>query len=103
MLKCKMRSFFAFVCVCYWCLFTAWSDSYMVPYLLTALLGVWARAKRDRSALPARRERIGASVCAVVLSCAVALANYSLFFGSGGSTFQKLHSIEPEFLSRSSG
>ena len=91
MLKCKMRSFFAFVCVCYWCLFTAWSDSYMVPYLLTALLGVWAWAKRDRSALPARRERIGASVCAAVLSLAVALANYSLFFGSGGSTFQKLH------------
>ena len=86
MLKCKMRSFFAFVCVCYWCLFTAWSDSYMVPYLLTALLGVWAWTKRDRSALPARRERIGASVCAAVLSLAVALANYSLFFGSGGST-----------------
>ena len=81
----------AFVCVCYWCLFTAWSDSYMVPYLLTALLGVWAWTKRDRSALPARRERIGARVCGAVLSLAVALANYSLFFGSGGSTFQKLH------------
>lgn len=81
----------AFVCVCYWCLFTAWSDSYMVPYLLTALLGVWAWTKRDRSASLERRERIGASVCAVVLSCAVALANYSLFFGSAGSSFQKLH------------
>ena len=50
MLKCKMRSFLHCLCLLLVSVYRLVGQLYGSLYLLTALLGVWAWAKRDRSA-----------------------------------------------------
>ena len=69
----------AFVCVCHWCLLAAETDGYMLPYVLTALLGAWAASRRDRRPVPSPRQRRMAAGFGGLLAAATVSANYSYF------------------------
>lgn len=69
----------AFVCVCHWCLLAAETDGYMLPYVLTALLGAWAASRRDRRPVPSPRQRRMAAGFGGLLAAATVSANYSCF------------------------
>ena len=80
----------AFVCVCHWCLLAAETDGYTLPYVLTALLGAWAAARRDRRHVPLPRERRMAAGFGGLLAAATVLANYSYFLREVSGIVEKL-------------